>query len=294
MVANPQAGRGRGARLLAPVLSALAVDGEPPPHALSAAPGEEARLAEKAAGEGFDTVVAVGGDGTWSNVASGLLRAGRGTRLGLVPGGTGSDLAKSLGIPARDVSACARIVRAGHARRIDVGRVEDRFFLNVLGFGYDIAVIEDSWKVRHLRGDLLYLYCALRQVFSFTGFTVELARDDEPPVRQDLLMLIIANARHFGGAFRIAPEARLDDGRLDAVAFSNASPLRRLGLIGRLVAGSHARAREVSFASAASLRLRFGAPPAYETDGEWNRARSAELVVDTLPGAIEVLAPVEA
>jgi diacylglycerol kinase (ATP) len=293
VVVNPQAGRGRGARLLEPVLSALAAGGAPPPHALSVAPGDETRLAERAAGEGFEAVVAVGGDGTWSNVAAGLLRAGRGTRLGLVPGGTGSDLAKSLGIPGRDIPACARIVREGRVRRIDVGRVEDRYFLNVLGFGYDTAVIEDSWRVRYLRGDLLYLYCALRQVFSFTGFTVEQAMDGAAPVRQDLLMLIVANARHFGGAFRIAPAARLDDGRLDVVAFSNASPLRRLGLIGRLLAGSHAGARGVSFSSAASLRLRFGAPPAYETDGEWNRARSAELTVETLPGALEVLAPAE-
>jgi diacylglycerol kinase (ATP) len=293
VIFNPSSGRGRGAKLVEPVLSALRQGGATVEFASTAQAGDEARLTEKAIGHGFRTIVAVGGDGTWSNVADVILRSGTPVRLGLVPGGTGCDLIKSLGFPGRDVASCARIILEGRSRTIDVGRIENKHFLNVAGFGYDIAVIEHSSRVRLLRGELLYLYSAIRQIYSFPGFTVEVAVDGQAASRQDLLMLIIANGQMFGGTFRIAPRARLEDGHLDAMAFSNMSLPERVRMIGRLVRGNHLGSRAVSCTIAGSFRLRFETPPAYETDGEWNRASSAELDVTCIPGALRVLAPGE-
>src|SRR5258706_6241099 len=205
VVFNPMSGRGRGAQFISPLLQALA--GAPGlEHGLTREPGDEARLTADALGRGFRRIVAVGGDGTWSNVGNAILRSGIPASLGLVPGGTGCDLAKSLGIPARDLSACARIILHGHTRRIDVGRIEeDKYFLNIAGFGYDVAVIEDSWSVGYLEGAPLYLYCAIRQLGSFKGFRVEVEADGRPLGRMNLLMLILANARVFGGGFPIPP-----------------------------------------------------------------------------------------
>jgi diacylglycerol kinase (ATP) len=290
VVFNPMSGKGRGATLVAPVLAALGANGRVE-HALTEGPGDEARLAEEAAKRGFRRIVAVGGDGTWSNVANGILRSGAPARLGLVPGGTGCDLAKSLGIPQRDLAACARIVLEGRSRKIDVGRIEDKHFLNVVGFGYDVAVIEDSWTVKYLQGPPLYLYCALRQLHSFEGFSVEMEVDGEKRGRQDLLMLILANGRIFGGGFRIAPQAELGDGILDGSAFRNMGFFARLGVLVRLLQGTHEASPEVAPARASRYRLRFDAPPSYETDGEWNRARTADLTVEIRPGALEVLVP---
>ena len=291
VVFNPQSGKGRGQKLVAPVLEALARVGVQVEHGLTQKAGDESRLTLEALERGHETVVAVGGDGTWSNVADALLKSGKPARLGLVPAGTGCDLAKSLGIPPRDVEACARIVQAGAVKRIDVGRVEERHFVNVVGFGFDIAVLEDSWKVRYLGGDLLYVYCALRQLAFFPGFPVEMAVDGGPVERRDLMMLIIANARVFGGGFKIAPRADLADGRLDAVAFGNMRLARRLPLMVRLLQGSHESSPEVATALGRSFSLRFEQPPAYETDGEWNRARSTELRIETVPEALQVLVP---
>ncbi len=293
VVVNPSSGRGRGATLVEPLLAALGQGGAVVEHALTAQAGDEAALAEKAIDRGFRTIVAVGGDGTWSNVANVILRSGAPVRLGLVSGGTGCDLIKSLGFPGRDVLSCARIILEGNTRTIDVGRIENKHFLNVAGFGYDIAVIEHSWRVRLLRGELLYLYSAIRQIYSFPGFRVELEAGDQPASQQDLLMLIIANGQMFGGTFRIAPTAQLADGQLDAVGFSNMSLLARVRMIGRLVRGTHRGSRAVATTRASTFRLRFSEPPAYETDGEWNRAQSAELLVSNIPGALRVLAPAE-
>jgi len=290
VVFNPMSGRGRGVQLVAPLLQALA--GAPGlEHGLTREPGDEARLTTDALARGFRRIVAVGGDGTWSNVGNAILRSGIPARLGLVAGGTGCDLAKSLGIPPRDLQGCARIVLDGHAKSIDVGKIEDRYFLNLAGFGYDVAVIEDSWTVGYLGGAPLYLYCAIRQLGSFRGFSVDLEADGQPLGRRDLLMLILANARVFGGGFQIAPRADLADGRLDAMAFGNMAFFARARVLQRLLAGTHEADPHVSATLARSFRLRFEAPPTYETDGEWNRAKSADLLVETLPRALDVLVP---
>ena len=290
VVFNPHSGRGRGAQFVTPVLEALRETGEVG-HALTAGPGDEARLATEAIGKGYRRIVAVGGDGTWSNVGNAILRSGVPAKLGLIPGGTGCDLAKSLGIPPRGVPACARIILGGHSRRIDVGRIEDRYFLNIAGFGYDVAVIEDSWTVGYLEGSALYLYCALRQLRSFRGFKVEMEADGVSRGTQDLLMMIVANARVFGGGFQIAPRADLEDGALDAMAFGNMGFFARLGIMARLLRGTHEGSPEVAVTRAGRLRFRFEKPPTYETDGEWNRARSAELSVEVVPKALSVLVP---
>ena len=292
VVFNPASGKGRGARLVDPVVAALRAGG-PVEHGLTSAAGDEARVAREAVARGFTTIVAVGGDGTWGGVANGILQSGAAdrVRMGLVPGGTGCDLAKSLGIPANDIEGCARIIRGGATRVIDVGRIEDRYFVNVAGFGFDIAVIEDSKEVRWLRGSLLYVYCALRQMHRFPGFPVTMAVDGGPERRREMLMLVFANAKVFGGGFQIAPQADLADGLLEAVAFANMPLRRRLPIMVKLLRGTHGVDPAVEAVRGRSFRLRFDAPPAYETDGEWNRARSAELVVQTVPAALRVLVP---
>jgi diacylglycerol kinase (ATP) len=291
VVFNPASGRGRGARLVEPVLAALRARGVQPEHGLTTRGGEEGELAAKAVARGFRRIVAVGGDGTWGNVGHALISAGSGAALGLVAGGTGCDLAKSLDVPAQDVDAACAVIAAGETRVIDAGRIEGKHFLNVCGFGLDIAVIEDSWRVKWLKGDLLYLYCALRQVFRYPGFKVTVEADGQVVGEMDQLMLMIANARIFGGGFKLAPPAKLDDGRLDMIAFSNMSGRKRLPMMGRLLKGTHLETPEVKTLPASRFTLRFASPPRYETDGDWNEARSASLDVECVPAALPVLVP---
>lgn len=292
VVFNPRSGKGRGAGLVEPVVAAL---GGPSSveHGLTREGGDEARLTSEALDRGFRRIVAVGGDGTWSNVGNAILRSGLPATLGLIPGGTGCDLAKSLDIP-RDPVGAARVIREGATRVIDAGRIEDRYFLNVAGFGYDVAVLEHSWRVKFLSGSALYVYCALRQIHSFPGFAVEMEADGTRREMGSLLMLIVANARVFGGTFRIAPRADLADGRLDAMAFRNMGLLSRLQLMGQLARGTHESSEQVEALQARTYRLRFDAPPTYETDGEWNRARECLVTIDTLAGALRVFAPASA
>jgi diacylglycerol kinase (ATP) len=255
---------------------------------------EDEQLIARAAMEaGATTLVAVGGDGTWSNVANAILASGAGdrVRLALVAAGTGNDFAKSAGAPAADFDATARLVAEGADKRVDVGRIEDHYFLNIAGFGFDVAVLEAISSVKWLRGDAVYLYAALRQLTSYPGVDIDLGSAAVNRGRVRHLMLIIANARNFGGAFKIAPEASLSDGCLDAVAILDATAWRRLTLFGAVARGTHIGLEGVVTEQAPMFTVRFAAPPAYETDGEYRRAKSDTLDVACVPQALRIVAP---
>jgi len=289
VILNPNSGKGRGRRLEPQVRQAFS--GQGAEFGLTTAPGDEERLAFQAMEAGFDQIVAVGGDGTNSNIAHAILGAGRRVSLGLVPGGTGCDLARSLDIPQNDLGRCAAIVAAGKTRAIDVGKVEDRHFLNVAGFGFDIAVLERSFRVKWLRGELLYLYCALLELKAYPGFDLKSELDGVAGPTGTHMMVIVANALKFGGGFAIAPHASLDDGKLDIVSFGDLGFFARLRAMGALMKGTHNALPGVATTRAGREVFEFKRPPSFETDGEWRQARASSLTIETLPRALDVLVP---
>jgi diacylglycerol kinase (ATP) len=292
VIVNPASGRGRGAKAEAGARRAVASVGVTDIRTTSAK-GDERTVALRAIEEGVGTIVAVGGDGTWGNVANAIISSGADVRLALLAAGTGNDFAKTLGAPANDFAATAALVADGAEKRVDVGEIEGRYFLNVTGFGFDIAVLEDIENIHWLKGDAVYLYSALRQLFGYDGIEIDIASGASSRGTVRHLMLIIANGKNFGGSFHIAPSASVTDGQLDAIAIAMASPLRRARLFGAATKGTHVTLAEVQTEQAPSFVLTFPAPPAYETDGEYNRASSARLEVRCVPGALRVVAPVE-
>ncbi len=290
VIVNPASGRGRGAHALGQIRDAFAAVGVTDVRTTERQ-GDERRLATRALQDGATTIVACGGDGTWSNVANAILGAGSSCRLGLIATGTGNDFAKSVGAPARDFAASARLAVDGPDHLVDVGRIEGHYFLNVSGFGFDIAVLEDVEKVRWLSGDVLYLYAAVRQLFGYRGVDIDIASPVRQHGRRAHLMVIVANAKHFGGMFHIAPRADVTDGQLDLVAILDASPVARMRLLGAVPKGRHIGHPSVVHEQAECFTLSFPAPPAYETDGEYNRAKSATLSIACVPRALRVIAP---
>ena len=292
VIVNPASGRGSGARALPAIRTAFSEVGVSEIHVTSAK-GDESTQARKALNDGFDTIVACGGDGTWSNVANAMIAAGAGrqARMALLATGTGNDFAKTVGAPARDFAATARLAVNGSELDVDVGRIENKYFLNVSGFGFDIAVLEDIERISWLKGDLLYLYSALRQLFSYGGIDVGIASARNRREARRHLMLIVANARNFGGSFRIAPGASVTDGKLDAISIHDAAPFSRMRLFAAATKGTHVMAAEVIVEQAPTFTLEFSKPPAFETDGEYNRAESAVVQIDCVPKAIRVVVP---
>ena len=288
VILNPAAGRGRGGAMLAAISDAFGRYGVTGVDVTGAA-GEERTLAMRALTEGATTLVAVGGDGTWSNVANAILDAGADCRLALLAAGTGNDFAKTLGAPVADPAATAKLAVEDGDMRVDVGRIEGHHFLNIAGFGIDIAVLEDCERNPWLKRGSGYLVSALRQLLAFPGLEIEVSSPRAHRARAKHMMLIVANAKHFGGSFHIAPRAELADGLLDAIAILDASPLGRIGLFVATTQGTHINHRRVVTEQAERFTLRFPVPPAYETDGEYRRAASAEIEITCVPRALRVV-----
>jgi diacylglycerol kinase (ATP) len=305
VIFNPASGRGRGGgrieaykRLLDEALSDVT-------YSQTTRPGEERDLAEGAVADGYDVIVAVGGDGTWSNVADRLVASERqDVTLGILPSGTGNDFGRNFGYDPKNPSEAVNVLAAGHTRAIDVGRVdtlsaaeshpdryEARHFLNLIGFGFDIAVIDAAKGARFLRGELLYKLTALQQLFRFPGISAELTSGGGERRELEQLMLTVSNGRYFGGGFPIAPEATVDDGKLHACMISDAPPLTRLRLFNLAERGRHVTSEQVEIINDSSFRLGFGTPPRFEMDGDVRLSQDAVVEVRSIKAGLRVAAP---
>ena len=308
VIFNPASGRGRGAGRIDRFLSLLGNLLPGFTHAATSSAGEEGVLAEQAIAEGFNLIVAVGGDGTWSNVADRMVASRKeDVALGLLASGTGNDFGRNFSVSIRNPELAVQTLAQGVVRTVDVGRVissgtplrapagspgtrRGRHFLNLVGFGFDVAVIEDTAGARFLRGELLYKVTALKNLFSYSGVPVVL-EGDGPTVDSEQLMLTISNAPFFGGGFLIAPEAQLSDGLLHACAIGNTPPLTRLRLFNAAPKGRHVRSPHVEMRQSARFSVRFSTPPKYEVDGELWQAEANEVIVEAVPQALQVVVP---
>lgn len=253
------------------------------------AKGDEDRLVKDALAEGFSTIVAAGGDGTWSNVGRAILKEGAGTKvsLGLIAAGTGNDLAKSIGAPAGDYEATARLVEAGKTTLIDAGKVGSDFFLNSIGFGFDASVLATIEKMSWLRGSAVYTVAALRQLFTYRGFLVS---SPDAKIPEKPMMMIVANGGYLGGAFRIAPSATITDGTLDTVIIADMPALDRLRLFGAAMQGSHIGHAAVTTVRSTRITLEFAEPPSCQRDGELDHLPDRIVSLSCAPAALKVIA----
>ncbi|HYE64938.1 MAG TPA: diacylglycerol kinase family protein [Pyrinomonadaceae bacterium] len=270
-------------------------------------PGDGRLLAARGAREGRRLIIACGGDGTISEVANGILESGEDVELGVLPSGTGGDFRRTLGIPARTSSA-ARVLRTGRSRRMDVGRVsylnglgerESRYFLGVASFGMSGDVIErvkanglkglPKASPRWLSGRLSYALAAFQTTLSLINTEVWIRLDDGPERRLTVANLCVANARYFGGGMKIAPKAKLNDGRFDVVTIGDLSALEILANAPQLYLGTHLGMQQVHHTHAERIVAR-----PVETDEEVALEADGELVghlpatFETLPRALRV------
>ena len=254
------------------------------------AQGDATRIAAAATARGSRLIIACGGDGTICEVANGILESNREVELGILPSGTGGDFRRTLKIPS-NTAAAARVLRDGQPRLIDVGRVsfvndaaehETRYFLNVASFGLSTDVLKrnataDSGKwasalgSNRIRGKLSYAMSTFSATLSASAKEVYVTIDDGIERRLKIAELCVANARYYGGAMKIAPNAKLDDGLFDIVTIGDIGAFKILTSAPKLYLGSHLRMDQVAHALGKRLVARAGEKEpkiAIELDGE--------------------------
>lgn len=259
------------------------------------APGHAAELAAGAARDGCSTVVAVGGDGTVQEVVGGLASAGAldRVRLGLVPLGTGNDLARTLGVPDEPHEAM-ELLRRRPETRMDLveGTAGERSVTLVNfalgGFAGDIAR-HVTRERRRLWGGLVYLRGAVAGLAGLRTYRARVTLDGETLPELPLLALIVANGRELGHGIPVAPRARIDDGRLDVVAVLADPPARVPVTVARLLAGRHLDAPGVLWRRAGRVEVTAEPAMPFNADGQALGTGTASFRV--IPRALRVLAP---
>ena len=284
VIANPLSGGGRAVQVAREVAADLGDAGAT--VRITFSPGIEAAdgLVKDTAAAG-ETCVVVGGDGMVHLAVQAL--AGTSTRLGLIPAGTGNDVARYLDIPRKEPNAAVDIVLGGRERVIDLARVGAKYFVTVLAAGFDAKVNERANQMTWPKGQMRYNLATLAELRTFTPIPYVLDVDGEQH-RFEAMMVAVGNGPSFGGGLRITEGARLDDGLLDVVAIMPMSKTNLVRTYPKLFSGAHVHHPNYRHFAARSVTVAAPDIVAY-ADGE--RFGALPLTVEIVPLALRVLAP---
>jgi diacylglycerol kinase (ATP) len=262
-------------------------------------PTHAIELAHQAAEDGYQTVVAVGGDGTVHEVINGLMQvpAERRPRLGIVPMGSGNDFAHNVGIEQRQEVAMRKVFTGG-VRRVDLFRAEDahgrcEYLDNTLGIGFDATVTIRSRKIPLIHGFLMYLVSVIQTIMLNHDAPRMQVTTDRESWDEEALMLVLCNGAREGGGFFVAPGAEPDDGTLNYIGIRRVSRLMMFRLIPEVMKGTHGRFPQVRMGQFSKLELQADRPLYIHTDGEIFAGFGTDvrsLSVEVLPGALQIIA----
>ena len=306
VVINPRAGNGSIGRAWPEFSGLLHARIGDHGHTFARGPGDVAGQVAAAVAEGATRVIVVGGDGTVNEAVNGLAGATgmppTGVVLGLISAGSGSDFARSLGIPADPKAAIERIA-AGRTRRIDLGRVTytdtagesaTRLFANIASFGISGLIdqkVNAAGSNRLLPGKLSYYLATVSALLGYRFQTVTVAIDDRAPVERAIALVAVANNRFFGGGMMVAPDAEPDDGIFDVVTLQSASKLTLLKDLRLVYRGGHRDHPAITIERGRRVRAepRQGEPGPVLIDIDGEPLGRLPATFDMVPRALDIL-----
>jgi diacylglycerol kinase (ATP) len=285
VLTNPTSGKGKGNRVGEVVVPRF-TDAGYEVRSLTGRDADEALdLARGVVAEGIETLVVIGGDGMAHLAAQAL--AGSQTRLGLVPAGTGNDVARSLDLPRKDPAAAADVIIGGKERAIDLARIGAKYYVTVLAAGFDAIVNERANEMTWPKGQMRYNLATLAELRTFSPIPYVLEVDGEQH-RFDAMMVAVGNGPSFGGGMRITEGAVMDDGILDVVAIMPMTKLELIRTFPKLFKGTHVHHPKYRHFAGRTITVAAPGIVAY-ADGE--RMSALPLTVEVVPQALRVLVP---
>jgi len=261
-------------------------------------PGHAVELARQAALDGYEMVVAVGGDGTVHEVVNGLMQAPVGKRpiLGVVPVGSGNDFAHSIHVPMKSGHALLHALK-GEPSSVDIGLMTDEngrreYFDNTVGIGFDAVVTIRSHKLPIVRGFLMYLTAVIQTILLNHDPAHLKIQTDTESWEQGTIMLTVCNGPREGGGFLVAPDANNLDGVLNYATVTQCSRLTMFRLVPEVMQGTHGRFKQVRLGECKRLSLMSDRPLYIHADGEIYTSFGSNLRgldFEILPGALQVV-----
>ena len=287
LIANPTSGSGNGRTYLERVRALLDARGVDYAVKETQYPNHATVLAKEAVDEGFDVIVAVGGDGTLHETAMSVVHTDR--ILGLLPCGTGNDYARPLGIPT-DAEAAVEILLHGENRVVDAGEANGTVFFNIAGFGFDVDVLDytEEFKPKCRNGETAYRLGCLKAVLGLKLRRSTLTYPDGT-VEQNVLMAAAGIGTHFGGGMNVLPESNMSDGLLDICVAHDVGRLGVLKLLPKFIKGKHIGLPVISYRKATEVSVVCDPVSRIEVDGE--RMDGTPVTFRVLPKALTVRAP---
>lgn len=284
LLTNPMAGKGKGGRVRDRALAHLRGAGLAVRSLQGRDADEALDLARQCVADGVEGLVVCGGDGMVHIAVQAL--AASSTALGIIPAGTGNDVARYFDIPRTDPVAAADRVIAGRTRTVDLARSGSRYYVTVLAAGFDAVVNERANRMTWPKGQMRYNIATLAELRVFEPLPYTLQIDDRR-IELDAMLVAVGNGPSFGGGLRITEGAVLDDGMLDVVIIK---PMSKPGLIRtypKLFKGTHVTHPQYEHHLARSVTV---AAPGIVSYADGERFGSLPLTVECAPGALTVLA----
>ncbi|OGO21041.1 MAG: hypothetical protein A2Z14_12800 [Chloroflexi bacterium RBG_16_48_8] len=299
IIANPVAGSGAGARAIPRIIQLFDEHQLNYDLVKTNYPGHGIELTKAAVSQGYDVIIAAGGDGTANEVINGLMETKIAVMappaLGILAAGRGNDLAHGVNVP-HDLEQAVVALAEGHRKLIDIGRVvggrfpQGRYFGNCVGVGFDAVTTIQVSKMPRLGGFPSFFIAVLKTIFLYyKGPLIKVEYDDQE-LTQHCLMVSIMNGQRLGGGFWTAPDAEPDDGLLDLCIAREVTRRRILTLIPYFLKGTQDTQEEITMGKAAQISISAidGVLPA-QTDGEILCTDGNHLEIEILPRQLEVV-----
>lgn len=265
-IINPIAGGGKAKSLISQIEKTMDKYNRNYDILFTKEPKEAIKIAKQNV-DNYEIIVAVGGDGTINEVAKGIISVGRGI-LGIVPGGTGNDMAKSLGI-SMDPEKSLEMLNRGFKREIDIGKVNNSSFLNITSVGLDAEVIENHNKFKNrIKGVAVYILSAIYTLFNFKDKDLEIEIDGKL-LKEEIMLFAVGNGKYYGGGMKIIPAAQVNDGFLHICIVSGISKLKTMILFPTIFKGNHIKYKKyVRIYKAKEIKIRAKTKISINVDGE--------------------------
>lgn len=291
-IVNPVAGKGRASHMVEAIKERFnrfsqtyeIMETEAPHHAQELASQAVAQATEK--NESL-RLYSVGGDGTLNEVINGII--GADIELGIIPCGTGNDSSRTL-YPVTDPFKLITVLPISSSSTFDLGKANDRHFFNIASIGFDADVVMQSRRYKSIvSGSMAYVLGVLSALIKLKKHKLHITIDDNKIIEKELLLSIFANGTYYGGGFKAAPDAVMDDGLLDFYLVDAISRSRILRFLPKFRNGNHTGMDEVDFSRGTKAIIESNEPFPVNIDGELSVEKS--LSIELIPESIKIIVP---